>query len=178
MKNQRRRGLGFIVRNSSDWDVKCWSKNFKLSRKKKRKKAEADENTEQWGQRDHRPHLRLRFGPRAPPATPGQPRTSLYNVNYTRTRQSLHQLAMPTAPKRAQSQPDALGSRAFSLLLIVRSGSWPQASFRRAWLWMVSSVAPPCLQKNRAERANSGPESFFGTSFYDKPKRPLKLKAM
>ena len=89
--------LASLSGTAQDWDVKCWSKNSKLSRKKK-------EDRGRWEHRAMRPKRPsatppAALGPRAPPATPGQPPTSLCNVNNTRTRQSLHQLSYAHHPK-------------------------------------------------------------------------------
>lgn len=120
------------------------------------------------------------LGPGASPAPPRQPRISLYNVRNTRTRQSLHQLSRAHHPEACSVR---VGLSVVVGLLFLSSqlcGAvlWPRASLHRAWLWILSRISPSCLRKNWAERANWDQKSFFGTSFGDKPKRPLKLKAM
>ena len=157
------------------WNVEVKTQSFQ----EKRKKTEADENTEQWGQTRPSATPTATLGPRAPPATPGQPRTGLYNVNNTRTGRSLHQLSYAHHPKacRVTVWLTAIRGLLFSPLDCVEwflaSGFVSQSPVLDG-LQRLSSV----LTKEPGWEGKLGPESFFGTSFGDKPKKPLKLKAM
>lgn len=56
-------------------------------------------------------------------------------------------------------------------------GSLAPASQSRLWMLSSNTTLLPAYGELGWE-GNRGPEKFFGTSFGDKPKRPLKLKAM
>lgn len=156
------------------WNVEVKTQSFQ----EKRKKTEADENTEQWGQTRPSATPPAALGPRAPPATPGQPRASLYNVSNTRTGRSLHPLSYAHHPRacRVTVWLTAIRGLLFSLLDCVEwffglglrftepGSGWSPASLLRAY-------------KRTGLRGQVGTRKFFWTFFWQQAQKAIKAKS-